>query len=297
MHCGQEETELGWCNTILLPSLPAPQQHGIQYIYAYKLWGLIRIFDLFNLMLQVTLWTGQLSPFYPLAFFNSFCWFTFFLEHTRRAILITLSTPRVCGSAEITACLRFLKTQGNKTPEPCNYSYSCKLGHMLYPRWSFSCCCSRTQHQVPSPSRTCKKPSLPRSAPRRGGVMSHWPRTPVALSPPNLCMAVMALVSSSCVCSCPVTGSGGGRYPNFVSQSCETRRRVNEKKKLRKYRHREWCSEGPLLSMHPESLRALAQWLDLMMSRLFSNLNDCGGGSFYLAWLIPLGAASHNGMM
>lgn len=82
MHCGQEQTELGWCNTILLPSLPVPQQQRNQNIYVYKL-GLIRIFVQFNLMLQVRLWTGQLSPFFPLVFLNSLCWFTFFLEHTK----------------------------------------------------------------------------------------------------------------------------------------------------------------------------------------------------------------------
>lgn len=107
-----------------------PQQ---QNIYVYKLGGLIRIFVQFDLMLQVRLRTGQLSPFSPLVFSNYFCWFSFFCN-TPRAILSTRRTPKVCGSIEIIACLRFLKTQGNRAPEPCNYSYSCKLGPMLHPR-------------------------------------------------------------------------------------------------------------------------------------------------------------------
>lgn len=37
------------------------------------------------------------------------------------------------------------------------------------------------------------------------------PKTPVSFSPPNLCMALMALVRASLVCSWPLTGSGGGR--------------------------------------------------------------------------------------
>lgn len=75
------------------------------------------------------------SLFSPCPFY-AFCCFTFFWN-TPGAILSTPRTPRVCGSVEIIACLRFLKTQGNRAPEPCNYSYSCKLGCMLHPHELF----------------------------------------------------------------------------------------------------------------------------------------------------------------
>lgn len=114
------------------------------------------------------------SFFSPCLF--KFFWLVYFFWNTPRVILSTLKTPRVCGSVEIIACLRFLKTQGNRAPEPCNYSYNCKLGHMLHPRelsMELFLMLLQNQYQVPSPPWTCKKPSLPCSARRRGGVMSH----------------------------------------------------------------------------------------------------------------------------